>query len=378
MSSKPSIGHVSEAPTNPHREASQPRFDVADLYRGPVATDQAACRRPAAGREAPPGLLLDRQPRDHQPVLRHRVRATGRRCRTSSAGRPAPSDLPSGQCYSSFVLLPLLNFAVRRRCLLVGGPGRGKTASAILMGVLAGYSPRGCPPGDPARPAADDHRRPARQSAARRPDRRPEHGRHHHRLAQVAVDARQDHRRVQPHPDPDPVGPADRHGRQLRRDPRPDLRVPRGRLVPDRQRRRRAAAPTRSSRPSATASTSSSRPSTSTPASSATCWTRIEEGVQPRGPRPARDHLQRVEELDRMEDEIRAGPLPGRAAPPARVLRQPVRVLRSRRRPVRVQDQGHREALGRRPGAARRPRTPAGTASRTWAARRATASRSAP
>ncbi len=47
--------------------------------------------------------------------------------------------LPSGQSYSSFVLIPLLTFAVRRRCLLVGGPGRGKTASAILMGVLAGY-----------------------------------------------------------------------------------------------------------------------------------------------------------------------------------------------------------------------------------------------
>jgi MoxR-like ATPase len=40
------------------------------------------------------------------------------------------------------VLLPLLNFAVRKRCLLVGGPGRGKTASAILMSILAGYSLR--------------------------------------------------------------------------------------------------------------------------------------------------------------------------------------------------------------------------------------------
>lgn len=50
--------------------------------------------------------------------------------------------LPSGQSYSSFVLLPLLTFAARRKCLFVGGPGRGKTASAILMGVLGGYSVR--------------------------------------------------------------------------------------------------------------------------------------------------------------------------------------------------------------------------------------------
>lgn len=54
----------------------------------------------------------------------------------------AEVDLPTDQSYSSFVLLPLLTFAVRGRCLLVGGPGRGKTASAILMGVLAGYPVR--------------------------------------------------------------------------------------------------------------------------------------------------------------------------------------------------------------------------------------------
>jgi MoxR-like ATPase len=50
--------------------------------------------------------------------------------------------LPTDQSYASFVLLPLLNFAVRKRALFIGGPGRGKTASAILMGILAGYSLR--------------------------------------------------------------------------------------------------------------------------------------------------------------------------------------------------------------------------------------------
>ena len=40
------------------------------------------------------------------------------------------------------MLLPLLTFAVGGKCLLVGGPGRGKTTLAILMGVLAGSSAR--------------------------------------------------------------------------------------------------------------------------------------------------------------------------------------------------------------------------------------------
>lgn len=49
-------------------------------------------------------------------------------------------NLPSEQSYSSYVLLPLLTLVTRKKCLLVGGPGRGKTASSFLMGVLAGYS----------------------------------------------------------------------------------------------------------------------------------------------------------------------------------------------------------------------------------------------
>lgn len=49
-------------------------------------------------------------------------------------------ELPTDQSYSSNVLLPLLTFAVGGRCLLIGGPGRGKTTIAVIMGVLAGTS----------------------------------------------------------------------------------------------------------------------------------------------------------------------------------------------------------------------------------------------
>jgi len=48
--------------------------------------------------------------------------------------------LPTAASWSSYVLLPLLAFLTCRRALLVGGPGRGKTATALLMGLLAGYT----------------------------------------------------------------------------------------------------------------------------------------------------------------------------------------------------------------------------------------------
>jgi MoxR-like ATPase len=134
---------LSEAPTNPHTPVAAHTFDVADLYRGPVGGDTTSsdgARRPLDEKLRQAYFWIvntaiisphyDVEYNDQPPasflVGDSQVRLT----------------LPSAQSYSSFVLLPLLTFATRRKCLFVGGPGRGKTASAVLMGVLAGYPVR--------------------------------------------------------------------------------------------------------------------------------------------------------------------------------------------------------------------------------------------
>ena len=133
--------HVSDAPTNPQPVAGPKAFDVADLYSvGPVR-DVAA-----AGSGA---LPLDEKLRQaYFWIVNNAIISphydleyfAGPHQSYTFGDSKTRVNLPSGQSYSSFVLLPLLNFAVRRRCLLVGGPGRGKTATAVLMGVLAGYN----------------------------------------------------------------------------------------------------------------------------------------------------------------------------------------------------------------------------------------------
>jgi hypothetical protein len=133
---------ISQSPTNPKAEPARETFDVAELYRGPLA---------GAADTAADALALDERLRQaYFWIVNNAIISPYYDIEYQDGPSPTFTlgDLkgrllfPSGQSYSSFVLIPLLTLVTRKRCLLVGGPGRGKTASAILMGVLAGYSLR--------------------------------------------------------------------------------------------------------------------------------------------------------------------------------------------------------------------------------------------
>lgn len=134
---------LSAAPTNPHAGQAVPRFDVADLYRGPVSAGASPAESVATAldeklRQAYFWIINSAIFSPHYDIEYHDGPAPD----FIVSDKKSRLTLPSAQSYSSFVLLPLLTFAARRKCLFIGGPGRGKTASAILMGILAGYTPR--------------------------------------------------------------------------------------------------------------------------------------------------------------------------------------------------------------------------------------------
>ncbi len=138
----PFFRRISVAPTTRRPAPIVRSFDIADLYAGPLAT--ATSTQPGQER-------LDEKLRQAYFWIVNTAIISPHYDIEFQDG-PSPEFrvgdshrllmLPSAQSYSSYVLLPLLAFATRSKCLFVGGPGRGKTASAILMGVLAGYPVR--------------------------------------------------------------------------------------------------------------------------------------------------------------------------------------------------------------------------------------------
>lgn len=133
---------LSRAPTNPQVARKASTYDVAELFDGPIQVASAA--------DGPSAPLDEKLRQAYFWIVNHAIISPHYDLEYNQS--PPASftvgdsgsllTLPSAQSYSSYVLLPLLTFATRSKCLFVGGPGRGKTASAILMGVLAGYTPR--------------------------------------------------------------------------------------------------------------------------------------------------------------------------------------------------------------------------------------------
>lgn len=142
MSDPKNFQHVSKAPTHPSGNKASVGFDVASLYgespTGEEGAETEVVRYDEKLRQAyfwitnraiiSPFYDIEY---NESPPQEYTFGDSGLRL-----------TLPTDQSYSSYVLLPLLNLATCRRCLLVGGPGRGKTAIAVLLGVIAGYSLR--------------------------------------------------------------------------------------------------------------------------------------------------------------------------------------------------------------------------------------------
>jgi MoxR-like ATPase len=138
------FSRISASPTRPAAQStSSASFDVAALVSGPFGDPDQAVQPASAA-------LAEKLRQAYFWIVNHAVISPHYDVEYNlSPPQPiqfgdsqTPLYLPTDQSYSSFILLPILTFAARRKCLFIGGPGRGKTASALLMGLLAGYSPK--------------------------------------------------------------------------------------------------------------------------------------------------------------------------------------------------------------------------------------------
>jgi MoxR-like ATPase len=137
---RPERQQLSAAPTNPRPAPLDSGFDVADLYLGTSSRTEEGQRSNLDEklRQAYFWIVNQAIVSPHYDVEFEDGPSASYRLGDSQA----LLTLPSAQSYSSYVLVPLLSFATRSKCLFIGGPGRGKTASALIMGVLGGSSPR--------------------------------------------------------------------------------------------------------------------------------------------------------------------------------------------------------------------------------------------
>ena len=133
------LGKVPESPTSPGRGTKGKKFDIADLYNSPIQVDDKALTgnygldeklRKAYFWIANYAIINPFCDIEYNETTPNEYTIGDNKSRVV---------LPTGQSYASFILLPLLTLVTRRKCLFVGGPGRGKTSSAMIMGLLAGY-----------------------------------------------------------------------------------------------------------------------------------------------------------------------------------------------------------------------------------------------
>ena len=130
---------VPKAPTNPNQSKPVERFKVADLYANDDEGDLENGVEDSLDEKMRQAYFWISNTAIISPYYDIEYPGSDEKSFTFGDSN-VEVTLPSDQSYSSFVLIPLLTLVTRGKCLIVGGPGRGKTATSILLGLLAGYN----------------------------------------------------------------------------------------------------------------------------------------------------------------------------------------------------------------------------------------------